>query len=452
MTLQACVVTPRIYTYGALLVAGILNSLNIHTVYSKLESNGIPSTAEIICLSLHSTTDILECRESLSEICRRKKALVIVGGSAAFAPEIVFKHMPNADVIVLGEAENALPEIINSYREGSSFGDIEGVAVQHKGNVIRARKSKPADMNRPLPLIPSDLHLQDIRGANIYIETHRGCTGDCTFCLVPTMFGHKIRSRPLDEILREVRVFKQKGADKIAISGGSVSLYGSDGNSVNEAEFTNLLKNISKIVGKGNLTSSDLRIDLITSKVLEAVKEYTSGYVSFGLESGSSKLLSAMRKGFNPDDIREGVALTKKMGLKIIGSFIAGYPGETVDDFKATCEIIKDLDLFDYAINIAEPIPGTLLWELMDSPRAHDNPLYRRADEAIDGVRNLSVAEYRALYLKTLAYKVIYNKECPSSILAKFLAETRREHARIVNSLNACKSQSLEICRKGTSV
>ncbi|MCK4815503.1 hypothetical protein KA005_07020, partial [bacterium] len=169
--------------------------------------------------------------------------------------------------------------------------------------------------------------------------------------------------------------------------------------------------------------------------------------VSFGLESGSAKMLSAMRKGFSPDDIREGVALAEKMGLKIIGSFIAGYPSETAEDFQATCEIIDDLGLFDYAINMAEPIPGTPLWKLVGSLRTDENPFYQRANEEIDGTKNLSVAEYRVLYLKTLAYKVIYKKECPSSIFTKFLTETRREYVRITNGLNACGSQSGKICK-----
>ena len=56
----------------------------------------------------------------------------------------------------------------------------------------------------------------------MYLETHRGCPGNCGFCGVPCFFGRKVRSRPLEDILKEVKHFLRNGAQRIAISGGTV--------------------------------------------------------------------------------------------------------------------------------------------------------------------------------------------------------------------------------------
>lgn len=70
-----------------------------------------------------------------------------------------------------------------------------------------------------------------------------------------------------------------------------------------------------------------------------------------------------MNKGIKIETVYEAVELAREHGVKVAGSFIVGYPGETEDDFEATLSLADDLMLDDYFVSIAEPIPGTPLAE-----------------------------------------------------------------------------------------
>ena len=170
----------------------------------------------------------------------------------------------NVDGVILGEGELTTPNIID--------GDREGLAYLENGDIItNIPKSKP-ELDFSKPLIPKDVGAQSIRGANVYIETHRGCIGNCTFCQVPKFFGKDIRSKPLELVLEEVKEFKKKGVKRIAISGGTGSLYNFK-KEVNKSMFIELLENVSKIIGNKNLSIPDMRVDYVDEDTLNAVKK-----------------------------------------------------------------------------------------------------------------------------------------------------------------------------------
>jgi len=95
------------------------------------------------------------------------------------------------DAVVVGEGEITTPRLIS---EGLSP-DISGIAYMGIDGMVYTGPSPPSSMARSLPLVPPDIRKQNVRGANVYIETHRGCIGGCGFCQVARYFGQTIRSR-----------------------------------------------------------------------------------------------------------------------------------------------------------------------------------------------------------------------------------------------------------------
>jgi len=389
MRKRVIVISPGIYTYGAAVIAGILERYpgdDIDVTLSKRFN--FEGRFDYIFLSLSSTLHLLEIRDSMKELKSKCKdgGMIVVGGPVSQCPEFVFRYL-DCDAVVIGEGEIPVEMMKNGYE----IEEIDGIAYKGNGEiVINPPKQLPDIEHRTLPKIPKDIREQDIRGANIYIETHRGCKFNCAFCQVSEFFGRGIRSRSIDNIVEEVEEFKRAGVKKIAISGGTSSLY---------YKFRDLLETVSSVIGKNNLSAPDIRVDTVNDEVLDAIREYTIGWVFFGMESGSDRMLKRMRKGIRVEDIIEAREAAKQKGVKVAGSFIVGYPGESEEDYEKTKELVEDLWLDDCFISIAEPIPGTELAEEVIEGK-EDNPLFTKSKK----IRNMSVAEERALDLMLTSY------------------------------------------------
>jgi len=364
------VISPEIYTYGAMLIAGILKDHGSDVVIKNTLSARPKDT---VMLSLYSTQHLMSetIKDFISEH-RKKGGFVYIGGPVSAYPEIVLGEL-NPDAVLTGEGEETVLLIAD---KGISD-KIPGIAYKGAdGEVIKTAPTKPASMNRPLPLIPTDIARQSIRGASAYIETQRGCIGACTFCQVPRFFGRDIRSRDLEDILKEVREFKKRGAKKLSISGGTGSLYQYKDGKINEDAFVELLKGMAKIMGSKNVSSPDIRVDCISDKILDAIRDYSIGWVFFGLESGSDEILKQMGKGANTNQASEAIKRCREHGLKVAGSFIVGHPLETDEDYNKTRDLITEHCLDDVFVSVAEPIPKTPLADLVLKTPREKNPTY----------------------------------------------------------------------------
>ncbi len=395
------VLAPEFYSYGALLIAGLIQKYGYDVKLQKGFDNEVES--DIVFISLQSTIHLLNYKEELKDI----DAFEIVGGPVTLTPELILESLP-VDLVVIGEGENTIYNILkvfdnNSNPTGTDFKDIPGVAFKNGIKTVITGKGSPASLDENLSMVPDNISSENIRGANVYLETHRGCPGNCGFCGVPCFFGRKVRSRPLEDILKEVEHFLRNGAQRIAISGGTGSLYGSSKfKNVDDEAFVELLREISNLTGPKNLTIPDIRVDLISDDILEAIRKYTNGWVFFGIESGSDGVLKHMKKGITVDQIREAVDMARKHNIKTAGSFIVAYPGEEEEDFQATIDLADELMLDDYFISIAEPIPGTDLGDEVLNLSFEDNILFQKSQKYAK--HDFSIAEERALDLMIESY------------------------------------------------
>ncbi|AEH06484.1 methyl-coenzyme M reductase glutamine C-methyltransferase [Methanothermococcus okinawensis] len=372
--------SPNYYTYGAMLIGGVLkekfkNKYDVKLV-KTLDNNSINLflKSDYVLLSLYSTLHLMDKNlKKVIELLQNnnkhnsKKTKIFVGGPVSAYPEIVLNEL-NVDGVILGEGEIITPKIIE--------GDKEGLAYLENGEIIINKPKPKPKLDFSKPLIPKDIGAQSIRGANVYIETHRGCIGNCTFCQVPKFFGKDIRSKPLELILEEVKEFKKKGVKRIAISGGTGSLYNFK-KEVNKSMFIELLEKVSRIIGNKNLSVPDMRVDYVDRDTLTAVKKYTIGWVFYGIESGSDKILKSMKKGTNREKNLNAVNLAKECGVKVGGSFIVGHPEEKEVDYLLTKDFIVDAELDDVFVSIAEPIPKTELCDLILDTPIEKNPTFK---------------------------------------------------------------------------
>ena len=412
--------SPGIYTYGAMLIGGVLRDAG-HQV--SLTRTAIASADSLLLASLYSTQHLLDpAVRDLVRSHREHGGTVYVGGPVSAAPEIVLGELA-PDAVVVGEGEETVVRLV---AEGISDA-LPGIAYTDGDRVVVTPPAPPASIDRALPLIPEDIGSQSIRGASAYIETHRGCIGGCTFCQVPRFFGRKVRSRPLESIIEEVRAFAAAGATRLSVSGGTGSLYASSDGEMNPEAFVTLLRGMAEVMGPRNVSSPDIRVDCITDEILDAIRQYTIGWVFFGIESGSDRVLRLMGKGATTQEVREAVERCREHNLKVAGSFIVGYPGETGKDYQATKDLIADLYLDDVFVSSAEPIPGTPLADLVARTPREKNPAFI---PHTGEYRPLDLTESEARCFDLMMHADIYRPQIrlvTDEVYSAYLAEARKQ-------------------------
>ncbi|MDV4342138.1 TIGR04014 family B12-binding domain/radical SAM domain-containing protein [Methanoculleus sp. YWC-01] len=367
--MEITILSPGIYTYGAMLIGGVLRDAGHRVTLTRTPAAPADS---ILLMSLFSTQHLLDpAIRDLVRTHRERGGLVYVGGPVSAAPEMVLGEL-RPDAVVVGEGEETVVRLVG---EGVSD-TLPGIAYLDAGRPVVTLPAPPAPIDRPLPLIPDDIGDQSIRGASAYIETHRGCIGGCTFCQVPRFFGRAIRSRPLESVIEEVKAFSAHGATRLSVSGGTGSLYGSSNGEMNPEAFIELLRGMAEVMGPKNVSSPDIRVDCITDEILDAIRQYTIGWVFFGIESGSKRVLRLMGKGATVRQVEEAVERCREHDLRVAGSFIVGYPGETERDYEATKDLIAALSLDDVFVSSAEPIPATPLADLVVRTPRDKNPAF----------------------------------------------------------------------------
>ena len=444
--MNVLIVSPRIYTYGALLIGGILKNEGYQVSIINEFNLQKASEADVVGLSFASTLNLLEAKGFVSRLqLGSNPPFIVLGGPVGLVPGLVFSHLPEIDSIVVGEGEETILELLQAFEDRPDLRKVSGISFIDGTDVIVTTKRDLVSLDgRPLPFITKDLPNQDVRSANTVIETHRGCFGNCTFCQVPNVFNHKIRSRPVEDIVSEVKWFSENNVSKIGMSLSTVSQYGWDGG-LNEEAFINLLKEVSKVVQPQNLAVPDIRVDMISDEILKAIKNYTSGYVVFGIESGSDRMLKKMRKGVTVDKIIDACAQARKVGLKIVGSFVTGYPEETDEDHAMTTEIVRDLMLDDAWINIACPIPGTELGDRIVKMPLEENPSFIKDQSSIGRRHNLTVAEFRSLDLCLCAAAAAPTPfPLSDGLYDEFLRVVKLQHEEVVLCTNIVRRFYLE--------
>jgi tRNA-2-methylthio-N6-dimethylallyladenosine synthase len=194
-----------------------------------------------------------------------------------------------------------------------------------------------------------------------------GCNNFCTYCIVPYVRGRE-RSVPMNQILDEVKRFVEKGYREVILLGQNVNSYGNDSEN-KEMTFARLLEEICKIEGDFLVRFISPHPRDFTDDVIDviAANEKIARCLHLPLQSGSSRVLKAMNRGYTKE---EYIALAAKIkervpGAALTADIIVGFPGETEEDFEQLKEFIREFK-FDYV--------GVFPYSREEDTVAHDLP------------------------------------------------------------------------------
>ncbi len=222
-------------------------------------------------------------------------------------------------------------------------------------DMLRTNKDVVAVDDNP-EIAELDLPVSRKEGVRAWVSIMYGCNNFCSYCIVPYTRGRE-RSRPSENIYREVAGLASNGFKEVTLLGQNVNSYRSD------VDFSGLLKKINSIEGIDRIrfvTSHphDLSDDLIISmKELDRVCEH----IHLPLQSGSSRILELMNRGYTYEDYRRKVERLKDAipHISITTDIIAGFHGETDNDYMATINAVNDIEFDGIFAFKFSPRPGT---------------------------------------------------------------------------------------------
>jgi len=360
---------------------------------------------------------------------------VVVGGAlATSAPELVINKM-DANAIILGEGENTILELANALEKKSNLKEVNGLWFMDGKKVMKndSRKLIKDLDSLPFPvwdLFPIENYLKtpfltSIPAAykSINISTVRGCPFACKFCY--NVFGKRTsRTRSVDSIISEIKFLQNK-------YGVKAFMFCDDLFTVNK---TRVFEFCNKVINQqlNILWRASSRVDTIDEEMLVIMKRSGCVGISFGLESGSQKVLESIGKGITVEQSKKAVRLMKKVGIPISSPFMIGAPVESVETIKETVNFIKEMDLFVPTIFIINPYHGSEFYDYaMKKGLIKDEERFaERCGEALDLSVNLTtMSDADLLFWRDWAVKTVikaYRKRHPLKALALDLNKINR--------------------------
>ncbi len=203
-----------------------------------------------------------------------------------------------------------------------------------------------------------------------FLTIQEGCNKFCKFCVVPYTRGAEY-SRSLKELSEEAKQLVNNGAKEITLLGQNVNAYNFEGK-----KLSDLIFQISKIKDLKRIRYTTSHPKDFTQDLIDAHKdcEKLMPLVHLPVQSGSNKILEAMNRKHTIEEYLKIIEKLNKVnpGIKFSSDFIIGYPGETLEDFKQTEKLIKDVKYINSYSFIFSARPGTPAFKLekIDQPEA----------------------------------------------------------------------------------
>ncbi len=205
-------------------------------------------------------------------------------------------------------------------------------------------------------------------GHYAWLKLSEGCSNACSYCAIPMIRG-PLRSRPMEDVVAEARWLAGQGVRELVLVAQDVTAYGDDGG---ENELVPLLRRLDGIEGLRWIRLLYTYPERITEALLDvmAASDKILPYLDIPIQHISEGILRSMRRKGGPDAIHRAIALVrdKLPGAVLRTSLIAGYPGETEQDFDELCDFVRQarfdrLGCFAYSPEegtVAARLPGQL--------------------------------------------------------------------------------------------
>jgi tRNA-2-methylthio-N6-dimethylallyladenosine synthase len=349
-----------IKTYGCQ-----MNERDSEAVAAMLRERGYAITrseseADVVLLNTCSVRDLAEQKamgkmSSLAHLKRSKPELVLgyMGCMAQSRGAALVQNQPAVDLVVGTQRFHHVPDYLDQLFE---------------------RKEKPGtdaansddDLRKPFRIVDiadeagSESTIRDhVLGTNgdrqvtAFVSIMQGCEMYCTFCIVPYTRGNE-RSRPIAEIVDEVRQLVNQGVKEVTLLGQIVTSYGRKeiGKINGKSAFVQLLEAVHEVKGLERLRFTSPHPKGFGDDLVQAYRDLPNlcEHAHLPVQSGSNRVLKAMNRGYSREWYLKIIDKLRaaRPDIAISTDIIVGFPGETDDDFEQTASLMREVE-FDQA-------------------------------------------------------------------------------------------------------
>lgn len=285
---------------------------------------------------------------------QRPELIIGVGGCVASQEgESIIKRAPYVDVVFGPQTLHRLPQLIEQRRlSGKAQVDIRFPEIEKFDHLPPAR----------------------VDGVTAFVSIMEGCSKYCSFCVVPYTRGEEV-SRPLEDILTEVAELASQGVREVTLLGQNVNAWAGPVPTEwiepgEPADFSLLLEMVAQIPGILRIRYTTSHPREFTQRLIEAHVRIPqlAAHVHLPVQAGSDRVLAAMKRGYTALEFKSIIRRLRKAcpEISVSSDFIVGFPGETEDDFQATMDLVRDLQIDQSFSFIYSARPGTPAADLED--------------------------------------------------------------------------------------
>jgi tRNA-2-methylthio-N6-dimethylallyladenosine synthase len=303
----------------------------------------------------------------IGELKRRKLehpelVIGVMGCMAQRAEQEIFGRAGHVDLVCGTRRLQHLPELVDELRARRAAG---GARLGKPERLLATEMDGAVDVDRS-----REVYTGGLAG---YLTVMRGCDLNCTYCIVPTTRG-RVQSRAIADLVAEARWMVAQGARVITLLGQTVNSYGEDFPAPGPHEpqgrgrqgrpsLADLLRALEAVDGLWRVRLITLHPSYVTLELARALAECAKveHFLPLPLQSGSDRVLRAMKRGYNLELYRKRFELLREHApdLELSTDWIVGFPGETDSEFERSERALSEFGFAQSYVFRYSPRPGT---------------------------------------------------------------------------------------------
>ena len=316
-----------------------VNAYEVEAMQQLLEKAGyeiVPFEpgADVYLINTCTVTNIAD-RKSRQMLHKAKKmnpdAIVVATGCYAQADTEKLKEDTAVDLILGNNQKTQIVEALEEY-EKEHAKQVQVIEINHTKEYEELSISSTAEHVRA------------------YIKVQDGCNQFCTYCIIPFARG-RVRSRKIEEVLREVETLAAKGYKEVVLTGIHLSSYGVDFPKEERESLLSLIQAVSRVEGISRIRLGSLEPRIITEEFLEGIVKTgkVCPHFHLSLQSGCNKTLKNMNRRYSAQEYAEKCELIRKFypAPALTTDVIVGFPQETEEDFEESYEFVKKIHFYE---------------------------------------------------------------------------------------------------------
>lgn len=292
----------------------------------------------------------------IADKVRQKKIPVIMGGPhVSFLTDEALEH---TDFVIRGEGEQALMKFIDNWEKKGDYTKVPNLSYKKEGKIFHNPSQEFEKNLNSFPFPDFSLYKGKSKiiskGLAIPIQTSRGCPYNCSFCSVTPMFGKMYRFRSTENIIKELRSYKNQS--------NNIFFY-DDNFAANPKRTKELLNAMIKEKFKYKW-SAQVRVEIAKDReMIKLMKEAGCTTLYIGFESINPESLKAVKKNQKVEDIIEAIKIIQKNHIHIHGMFVLGFDADDWKIVKKTVKFTRKSKLTSVQFLLLTPLPGTDLFD-----------------------------------------------------------------------------------------